>query len=279
MSHSELMHDLIIIGAGPAGLSAAIHAKRAGLNFIIIERGNPGGQALAAWRIENFPGEPSISGARLMDRLLSHINKLGIEIIKAEAKSVSLNDGAYSIKTGAEDLPSRSVIIATGLEPKRWTMDPSTKLGAGDGRRTIYYYPDPNKIEHNEKTVLVIGGGDSAFDEAISFSAKSKKVTIAMRSAGPKAISTLVTEATKRGVEIKYGLNENGLAKLDADIIVACIGKKQDLNILDASLRTAHGAPRTVQLAGDVLHPNIRHVAVALGDGITAVEKIYENNL
>jgi len=264
-----IMFDLVIIGAGPAGLSAAIHAKRLGLNFTIIERGTPGGQATVAWKIENFPGDLSISGAKLMDRFLSHVNELEIKIQRTEAESVSFKDGLYLVRTDQEDISSNALILATGLEPVRIS------------RPDAHYYPDPNSLRHEGRTVLVIGGGDSAFDEAISFSAKAKKVTIAMRGAGPKATPGLVTEAIKRGIEIKCGLNENELAKLDADIIVACIGKRRDLNILDDPLQiTNHKSQITaIQLAGDILHPNIRHIAVALGDGITAVETVYENNI
>ena len=256
------MLDLAIIGAGPAGLAAAIHAKRLGLNFVVLERSRPGGQALAAWRIDNFPGEPSISGADLMQRFVSHATKLGIDIKKAGAKKISKNKGGgYLVLTDRNEFLSRSVVLATGLEPIKIPME-------------AHYYPIPYLLPHRGKSVLIIGGGDSAFDEAISFSKNAKRVTIAMRGPVPKALPSLVTMAISRGVKIKAGLSDVEVFKLDSDIVIACVGKRPNLDILGIQITNHKSQTTNLKLAGDILHPEVRHIAVATGDGIKAVEAI-----
>lgn len=269
------MFDLVIIGGGPAGLSAAIHAERFKLKFTVIEKDRPGGKALAANMIENYPGVMSIRGAELTKRFIDQALSLGVKIEKTAVKKVVGADGSFIIRTerGGE-LLSMAVIIATGLVPKKIHL----------GGRKIYYYPVPEDIKHKGKKVLVIGGGDAAFDEAISFSREAAEVSVAMRSREPRALPKLVERALALGVVVKAGANEDDIAKEEADVVVACIGQEQNLDILDASVRaTSDACPLAVwrekratkiQLAGDILHPDIRHIAIAVGDGITAVEKI-----
>jgi thioredoxin reductase (NADPH) len=266
-----LIFDLIIIGAGPAGLSAAIHAKRFDLNCVVLERNSVGGQARAANWIENYPGFPGgISGRDLMSRFARQAETAGAKIKKCSVTRVGKKpDGAFELITSTGMLDSKTVIIATGLEAERWMMD--------DGQRMIYYYPVPDEIEHEGKNVLVIGGGDAAFDEAISFSNKASSITIAMRGNSPKALPSLVKRARSAGVCMVTGANEKDIAKMPADIIVACCGKRRNLDMIDKSLLVpSHRSLDTLQLAGDIAHPDIRHIAAAAGDGIKAVEKIIE---
>ena len=247
------MLDLTIIGAGPAGLSAAIPAKRFDLNFTILEKTYPGGQALAANLIENYPGLSPISGRELMGRFIDHVASLGIEIFKNKAKKINKDGNIFHIETNKGPVKSKNVIVATGLVPKKIK------------REGVFYYPVPDDVPHESKNVLIIGGGDSAFDEAISFSKKARSVTIAMCSKEPKAIEKLIVQARKLGVIVKNGLDEDAVTAIKADVVIACVGKTpSDIHLLKEG----------VYLAGDIAHPNIRHVAVAVGDGITAIERI-----
>ncbi|MBI2974672.1 MAG: NAD(P)/FAD-dependent oxidoreductase, partial [Deltaproteobacteria bacterium] len=179
-----MLYDLAIIGAGPAGISAAIHAKRFGLNFVLLEKGAAGGQARAANLIENFPGFPGgISGQRLVDNFLSHLAGAGIEIIKCEVKKVCSNEGVLTVTGGESIFQAKAVIVATGLTPILLSEPPWMN---------VHYYPVPSEIIHKGKNVLIIGGGDAAFDEAVSFSKRAASVTIAMRSQKPSALQKLV---------------------------------------------------------------------------------------
>ncbi len=301
------MFDIVIIGAGPAGLSAAIHAKRFDLNCVVLERGTVGGQALSARWIENYPGFPNgITGRDLMGLFVKQAEEVGVRIEKCEVSRVSLrgattnvgatkqspesncvqgiasrpkvarNDNVYELVTSGGVVEANSIILATGLEPIRLPLP----LGERAGGEGVLYYPDPNEVPHEGKNVVVIGGGDSAFDEALSFSKKAAHVTIAMRSDKPKAWDELIRQAKDADIEIMAGLSEECIAKLKADITIACCGKWQNLNILDEPLRmtslpvASHQPLATLQLAGDIAHPNIRHIAAAVGDGVTAVEEI-----
>jgi thioredoxin reductase len=262
-----MLYDLAIIGAGPAGISAAIHAKRFGLNFVLLEKGEPGGQARAANLIENFPGYPEgISGRRLMDNFLSHAICAGAEIIKFEVKNICPDEGVLAVKGDENIFQAKAAIVATGLAPIFLSESPWMN---------VYYYPVPDKIIHEGKDVLIVGGGDAAFDEAISFAKKAASVTIAMRSQKPKALQKLVDKAVQSGAIVKTGMSDKEIAKLNADVVVACIGKTLDLRLIDSPLLDAgNRRPNNLHFCGDIAHPDIRHIAAAVGDGVTAVEKI-----
>ena len=253
------MYDLIIIGAGPAGLSAAIHAKRFKLNFIVLERGMPGGQARVAHRIDNYPGFPNgVSGQELMDRFIEQAGSLGVEIIKCEAREVLETGGSFIIKTvtGGE-FCSRAVLAATGLVPKKLSIE------------RALYYPDPSSVSHAGKNILIIGGGDAAFDQAIAFSKMAGKVVIAMRSDKPCCTNRLYDEATSSGVDILTKIElEEAKRGLKPDILIVDIGKTPDFSIFKC---------KNIFFAGDIAHPGVRHVAVAVGNGVTAVEEIIKN--
>lgn len=266
------IQDLIIIGAGPAGISAAIHAKRFDFNFSILEKGIPGGQARAANLIENYPGMPAIPGTVLMDKFVSQLVSLGISIEKNTINKISKENDNYLLTGDNINYTARSVILATGLEPIRLNL----KL-----ENEIYYYPDPSTIDHEGKSVLIIGSGDAAFDEAISFSKKSASVTITIRGDSPKANKRLIELVKRSQIKVKTNIDESELLKTKADLIVACIGKRQNLDILDKSLQiTIYDLRFTgIQLVGDILHPDIRHIAPAVGDGVCAVEKIVKEIL
>lgn len=297
-------HDLVIIGAGPAGLSAAIQAKRLGLDLVVVERDRPGGQALAAYSIENYPGCPfGASGKQLMSRFTDHAKKLGIETLRAEASAVSRSGNRYSIATDGPTIESKAVIIATGLAPKRLRAN-----GARDLEGThLHYYVDPERVDHKGKRVLVIGSGDAAFDQAMGFADQASEITIAMRGATPRCLFLLTRRAERRGIRImrsatptKLTMTDDGIAvaflptgsaakksswDMKADHVVACIGKKPDTSLLEPLIGTntpfplepgpVEGMP-TLYLAGDICRGNLRQISIAAGDGMRAAMDIYQ---
>ena len=128
------MYDLIIIGAGAAGLSAAIYAARAGLNFLVLEQdGWGGGQIASAHRVQNYPGIPDIDGAELGERLREHAVRLGAEILLTEVKKVELISGGMRIYPVDQELiEARAVIAATGAIPRQLGI-PGEKEYTGAG--------------------------------------------------------------------------------------------------------------------------------------------------
>src|SRR3989304_10002202 len=160
------MHDLIIIGGGPAGLTAAIYALRAKLDTLLIEKGVLGGQIALSDVIENYPGFPSISGMALMEKFEEHARGFGLRVKQAEVESVSAEGDARVIKTSEGEFRAKAVIITTGAKPK--------SLGAKGEReflgRGVSYCATCDGPFFRGLKVAVVGGGDTAVKEAVYLS-------------------------------------------------------------------------------------------------------------
>ncbi len=235
--------DLLIIGGGPAGMAAAIQAARLGLQATIVERDRLGGQANAAPWIENYPGFPEgITGKELMSIFERQLKRWPVKVVYDEAKDIV----SYEAK---------SVLLAVGLTPK---------LAGVPGEIP---YGDPDRIDHSGKDVLVIGGGDSAFDLAWGFAKKARRVTIGMRGETPRALPKLVTRAASSGVQLK-----TNWSPLDNsyDVVISCVGKQAKHPLFEKMEKASN-----LFLAGDICHVEDRHVAIAAGDGIAAAQSAY----
>jgi len=273
--------DCIIIGAGPAGLSAALEAARQGLSVEVYEAARPGGQALAASLVTNFPGYPGgIPGRELMRRWVDHIDSSGIKIVLERVTNLSKEDGLFTARTENRKVIGHSAIVAVGLKPRKLSIPGESELS---GRR-LFSYVDPTTLRHADKRVVIIGGGDVAFDMALAFATSARSVTIVMRGSAPACTRSLLERAMEAEISIVSGhevvsLSEdsygarvnlrNNLAerKLDADIIVSCIGKEPMVDFLDRSLtRGAKG----LFLAGDLRQGRQCHICMAAGDGTAA---------
>lgn len=169
------IHPLIIIGSGPAGLTAAVYAARANLHPVIIEGDNPGGQLMKTSFVENWPGEKSILGAELMDNMRQHAQHFGTEFIQERVVSVDFSKKPLALSTdGGQTLLAESVIVATGATPKKLGV-PGEEEYWGRGVTTCAvcdgaFYPN--------KRVLIIGGGDTAMEDASFLKKFTKHITI-----------------------------------------------------------------------------------------------------
>ena len=115
-----MRYDIIIVGGGPAGLTAAIYARRAERSVLILEKNGLGGQIAQSPRVDNFPGIPSVSGAELSDKMLSHALDLGVEVDLAEVTAVEPNgDGSFTVRTEDGAYGAGAVILATGARHRR----------------------------------------------------------------------------------------------------------------------------------------------------------------
>lgn len=276
--------DCLIIGAGPAGLAAAVQATRLGLTIAIIEQHRPGGQALAARWIEDYPGFPGgISGHDLMALFIAQAKDMKIDICHETARECILNKKVFKVKTNLGVYHTHAIIVATGLIPKRLKIDGESKL---IGRR-IFSYADPNEIPHKGKCVLVVGGGDAAFDQALYFSRQAKNVIIAMHSDTPRCLKILEHEALNAGVDIMASLKPEAIhdlgdsisfiakknyrqKKIKADILITCIGKERKFDFLPATFTKT--APPGLFFAGDCDNEYARHIAIAVGGGTKAAK-------
>lgn len=187
----ETNYETVIIGAGVAGMTAAIYLKRAGVNCVLVEGSIPGGQVVTTSIINNYPGFKSITGPELATKILSQVKELEIDILYHQVKDIKLDQ---EIKTVVLDndhsIITRNIIIATGREPKKLGIAKEENL-TGHG---ISYCATCDGPIYKGEEVVVIGGGDSALEEAIYLASICKKVTVIHRREEFRAKSYLQEE-------------------------------------------------------------------------------------
>jgi thioredoxin reductase (NADPH) len=198
------MYELIIIGAGPAGLAAGLYAGRYRLNTLILEKINVGGQILSSPTIENFPGFPTGIGTQeLIERFKKQVDELGVniemeEVLEIVAKS---EDAVYEVKTKERNYQTKSIIIATGAQPKRLGVEGEERLIG----RGVSYCGTCDGPLFRDKEVVVIGAGDRAVEEAIFLSGYAKKVNLVHRRNELRA-SGILQEKAKKNPKINFVL-------------------------------------------------------------------------
>jgi len=170
--------DLVIIGGGPAGLSAGIYASRAALDAVLLEQALPGGLVMSTESIENYPGfSDSIGGFELMARMESQARRFGLEIISTEVKGLKPAGNELIIVTGQGEITAGAAIVATGVQPQRLNARGETELTG----RGVSYCATCDGPFFRSKRVAVIGGGDAAVEEAVYLTKFAEKVFIIHR--------------------------------------------------------------------------------------------------
>lgn len=172
------MYDIIIIGSGPAGLSAAIYAQRACLDTIVIEKnGISGGQVLNTWEVDNYPGFPGVTGFELSRQFREHANKLGARVVQDEVVQVELSGNVKKVVCEEETYEARCVILASGAHHRTLEVPGEEELrGAG-----VSYCATCDGAFFRGRTVAVVGGGDAALEDAIFLARICEKVYIVHR--------------------------------------------------------------------------------------------------
>jgi len=297
----ENILDVVIIGAGPGGLSAAIYAKRAMLNFVVIEKFLPGGGIANTFELENYLGLGKISGMEMADLMMKHIELLDIEIQTEEVKSLDLNQDIKEIKTNKHLYRSKNVVIATGASYK--------KLGCrGENRllgRGVSNCATCDGFLYKDKTVLVVGGGDVAVEDAIYLARIAKKVYLVHRRDQLRAVKSLQDRVFKiDNVEILwhhelkeiqgedfvekalvYNNQTNKETLLDVNGIFIAVGYQPNINFLGEDIDfTDHGWIITnercetnikgVYAVGDIRDTFLKQVATAVSDGAIAISDL-----
>jgi thioredoxin reductase (NADPH) len=172
---NDTPHNVVIIGAGPAGLTAGIYTARAGLKPLLIAGDNPGGQLMKTTFVENWPGEKSIVGPKLMINILEHAKSLGCAIKEESVTSVDFSASPFTITTNRGTIiTTQSVIIATGASPNRLGCPGETEFW-GHGITTCAVC---DGAFYKDKRVIVIGGGDTAMEDASFLKKFTDKITI-----------------------------------------------------------------------------------------------------
>ncbi|WP_353092766.1 thioredoxin-disulfide reductase [Tissierella praeacuta] len=189
-----MIYDVIIIGAGPAGLAAGLYASRARLNTLIIEKEGEGGQIKTTDEVANYPGSiQNASGPSLIARMVEQVNEFGAKRIIDEIKSVELNGKIKVLKGAKEEYQAKTVIIATGATPRPIGC-PGEKELIGRG---VSYCATCDAAFFEDLEVFVVGGGDSAVEEAMYLTKFARKVTIVHRRDELRAAKSIQEKAFK----------------------------------------------------------------------------------
>ena len=167
------MYDIIIIGGGPAGLTAALYAKRANKSVLVIEKATFGGQITYSPKVENIPGFLSLSGNEFAEKMIEQVLEQGAEVEMCEVTGISKTD-TFTVHTDGGDFQGKTVIIATGAKHRMLGLDREEQF-VGEG---ISFCAVCDGAFYEGKTVAVIGGGNSALQEAILLSDLAKKVYV-----------------------------------------------------------------------------------------------------
>ena len=184
------MYDVIILGAGPAGLSAAVYAKRARLNALLIEKGGAGGQVLSTYEVDNYPGLPGVTGMELGQIFSQHADKFGIEKVTAEVIAIAAGEGKKIVKTNQGDYETAAVIIATGAKHARLGLEKENEL-TGMG---VSYCATCDGMFFRKKEVAVVGGGNTAVQDALVLSEYCSRVYLIHRRSELRAEQSLAEQ-------------------------------------------------------------------------------------
>ena len=196
------MTDLIIIGAGTAGLTAAIYAARAGLTTKIIEKAFYGGQVVTTPSVENYPGMPGVNGADFAMALHKQVKDLDVQILYETVKSAQLSGDIKNILTTKNNHQAKTVIIATGASPRKLGVPGEDKwLG-----HSVVFCATCDGARFRDKEVAVIGGGNVAIEDALLLSDLCKSVTVIHRSANFSSEQKQL-EKVKAKSNVKFVLN------------------------------------------------------------------------
>ena len=292
-------YDLIIIGGGPGGLSAAIYAMRAAMKTVLVEKGITGGQVTMSDEVENYPGFIHISGAELSMKFTQHAKSYDLEMISQEVTELDPGIDYHTVKlANGESLKAHAVILATGGSPKKLDI-PGEREFYGKG---VSYCATCDGFFFRGKTVVVVGGGDSAAEEALYLAKLCKKVYIAHRRDELRASkilqkrifddcniemlwNTVVTDikAGSDGVE-RVGLKDTVTAaarNLDVNGVFIFIGFNPNNQLVPAGTRmNADGMVVTdekcetnspgLYVIGDLREKFARQIVLSAADGCTA---------
>ncbi|MEW6191990.1 MAG: thioredoxin-disulfide reductase [Bacillota bacterium] len=291
-------YDLVIIGAGPAGLAAGIYGVRAKMNLVIVERGAPGGRVLTADKIENYPGFPEpITGTELIARMEAQTRRLGAPFKAADVAEILEAQEGFVLRTMQENISARAVILATGSGPTPLGVPGEEELRG----RGVSYCAVCDGFFFRDEKVAVVGGGNAAVHEAIYLTRFVEKVTVihnrdSLRAAkalqeqlfaDPKVEVVLNTEVQEIvGTNTVEGIRVRNLQSGEEKVIPVSgvfvyVGVKPSSYLVrDLAELDQHGyvitdekmATKTPGLfaAGDVRRKPLRQIVTAVADGAIA---------
>ena len=294
----DKIYDMIIIGGGPAGYTAALYASRAGLEVLVIERMSVGGQMALTDIIDNYPGfDEGVDGFTLGMKMQAGAERFGAVTEYASVTSLELEDKIKKVITSAGERLARTVVIATGANPRELGLaGEDTLVGRG-----VHYCAHCDGRFYKGKTVAVVGGGNSAVSDALYLSGLAKKVYLIHRRDSLRAtrlyhdpllraenvelvfdsvIGSYVAEGRLSAINVR-NLKSQAISELAVDGLFVSIGRKPATELLEGKLElddhgyiVADESTKTsiegVFAIGDVRTKALRQVVTAVGDGAVA---------
>ena len=293
------LYDVIILGGGPGGLTAALYASRSRLKTLVIEKGLPGGQAATTFHVENYPGFPDgISGMELSQLMEQHATRFGAEITYDEITGVESYDQKVKVVKGSEtDYRTRTIIIATGAEQTKLDV-PGEELYRGRG---VSYCATCDGAFFRDKVVAVVGGGDAAVEEGDFLTRYASKVIVIHRRDALRA-AKIVQERAFANPKIEFcwdsvvqevvgdefvkalvlrNIKAEVRSELPAEGVFVYIGLKPNTEFLQGVVELDPGGyviandemetnVAGIYAVGDVRRKNLRQIITAAGDGAVA---------
>lgn len=287
------MIDIIIIGCGPAGISAAIQLKRYNYDFMILEKDQIGGLIRNANLIENYPGFPDgIRGTELVRLFSRHLEKNDIKPVYEKVEDLDYLDDLFYIKTRKSYHRSRYIIIATGTEPNLLSLPNLKELND-----KFIFYDIYRLFDTKGKNIAIIGAGDAAFDYALNLSGNNS-ITIFNRKEDYKCLPLLYERAVKspdiiylnktsinnifpaqsNNIKVEYFSNgSNEIKQSFFDLIIPAIGRKPSDGFLSKRLlknMSKLQANNRLFMAGDLINDDNRQIGISIGNGILSAMEI-----
>ena len=291
-------HDLVIIGGGPAGLTAGIYAARDKHDVVLLEKLSPGGQVLTTDWVENYPGFPEgISGFELMDSIRKQAERFGLKILNHEVQGIDLRGDEKHLSLASGSIKARSVIVATGAQPSKLGIEGEDLL-TGKG---VSYCGTCDGPFYREAVIAVIGGGDTAVQEAVFLTRFASRVYVIHRRDELRATKIIQERAfANEKIEIVWDTvpvsieGQTGVEKLrlrnvksgeesalKVEGVFILVGTRPVTEFIQGNLdldgqgfikvnRRQETSMPGVFAAGDVTSENPRQIATAVGEGTAA---------
>lgn len=292
------IYDIIILGGGPAGLTAGLYAARAGLRALLLEGLAPGGQMALSHKIDNYPGFPEgIDGVSLAQKMEAQAKQSGLEILRAQVRALELRENPKLLHTDAGDFRGKTVILAGGSQPRRLNLPGEAELTG----RGVHYCAACDGFFYRGKTVVVAGGGNSAAADALLLSRTAEKVILVHRRDTLRAtkiyhaplftsenvefcwnseITALLGQDRLAGIQIR-NLETGEARELSCDGLFVSIGRQPATQLLAGQLaldengylpagETTETEIPGVFAAGDIRAKPLRQILTAASDGAVA---------
>ncbi len=294
-----MVHDMLIIGGGPAGYTAALYAARAGFDTVVLEKMSPGGQMTLTGEIDNYPGfEDGIDGFTLGMKMQQGAERFGAKTEYAEVNSVDFSDAIKKVETSAGTFFAKTVVISSGANPRELGLENEAAL-MGKG---VHYCAHCDGRFYKDKTVVVVGGGNSAAADALYLSKLVKNVYLVHRRDSLRAtkiyheplakaentrfvwnstVTEIIADDRVKGIKVK-DTQSGQIRKIACDGVFVSIGRRPATEFLIGSLEldqngyviadeTTRTSVSGVYAVGDVRTKELRQVVTAVADGAVAV--------